>query len=160
MNLQDCIRDNSHWSSRGCKIQRATRVSKDPIFDFEYTVCAFLSHAGGRDCLILELWNSYRRLNLGPSAWVQSESYNTIRGTCRIPQLCGLEYRTRRWFQAFITLNISNKDTKIFIISSPLLFSSPYFCSALLHCICHKMHSYRFDNVKRRKINLSIHFWI
>lgn len=50
-----------------------------------------LSHTRGRDCLMLELWNSYWRLNLGPSAWVQSETYNTTRGTCRIPQLCGLE---------------------------------------------------------------------
>lgn len=110
---------NDEFAGLHCKYQtividhpEVTRYIKRP--DLRST--RILSHTRGRDCLMLELWNSYWRLNLGPSAWVQSETYNTTRGTCRIPQLCGLEYhcpRTRRRFQAFITLNISNTGTNI-----------------------------------------------
>lgn len=84
-----------------------------------------LSHTRGHDCLMLELWNSYWRLNLGPSAWVQSETYNTIVARVEflnsvVSSITALEHDGG--FEVFITLTSRTPVQRFYYFITFIIF--------------------------------------
>lgn len=112
------------------------------------------SHTEGHDCLTLEFWNSYWRLNLGPSAWVQSETYNTI--VARVEFLNSVVWSITvlsntgggSRFPGFYNFNILVQRFYCFIITFFCYFLFA-FCSVCFHFIVKYVYIvFQFDNVK------------